>query len=153
AAADRRARAGCGAPARGGAVALRAGRCRRRAAGHDGRRVWPRDREHRGAGGAQAVSEAPAATAVPTGNTYDKYGSTNPVVKRLMSNFHRALAELWEIAAPESVLDVGCGEGILTCQWAERLPSGRVVGIDLEDPKLQADWRARRRPHPQYRAA
>jgi len=98
------------------------------------------------------VSEAPAATAVPTGNTYDKYGSTNPVVKRLMSNFHRALDELWDIAAPESVLDVGCGEGILTCQWAERLPSGRVVGIDLEDPKLQAEWETRRRPNLEYRA-
>ena len=24
-------------------------------------------------------------TAVPTGNTYDKYGSTNPVVRRLMA--------------------------------------------------------------------
>jgi len=98
------------------------------------------------------VSEAPAAAAVPTGNTYDKYGSTNPLVKRLMSNFHRALDELWEMAAPESVLDVGCGEGVLTCQWAERLPSGRVVGIDLEDPKLQAEWETRRRPNLEYRA-
>ena len=98
------------------------------------------------------MSEAPAAAAVPTGNTYDKYGSTNPLVKRLMSNFHRALDELWEMAAPESVLDVGCGEGVLTCQWAERLPSGRVVGIDLEDPKLQAEWETRRRPNLEYRA-
>ena len=97
------------------------------------------------------MSEAPAAAAVPTGNTYDKYGSTNPVVKRLMSNFHRALDELWEIAAPESVLDVGCGEGILTCQWAERLPSGRVVGIDLDDPKLRAEWESRSRPNLEYR--
>ena len=26
-----------------------------------------------------------------TGNTFDKYGSTNPVVKRLMASFHRQL--------------------------------------------------------------
>ena len=32
--------------------------------------------------------------AVPTGNTYDKYGSTNPVVRRLMAGFERTLDEL-----------------------------------------------------------
>ena len=91
--------------------------------------------------------------AVPTGNTYDKYGSTNPVVKRLMRGFHAALEELWEIAAPRSVLDVGCGEGVLTASWAERLGGGRIVGIDLEDPKLEAEWAERRRPNLEFRAA
>ncbi|MEA2450301.1 MAG: hypothetical protein QOG63_2233, partial [Thermoleophilaceae bacterium] len=51
--------------------------------------------------------------AVPTGNTYDKYGSENPVVKRLMAGFESALDELWGLAAPRSILDVGCGEGVL----------------------------------------
>ena len=97
------------------------------------------------------MSDAQAATAVPTGNTYDKYGSTNPVVKRLMRGFHDALDELWEAAAPESVLDVGCGEGVLTSEWAERLRDGRIVGIDLDDPKLRAEWDARRRPNLEYR--
>ena len=40
--------------------------------------------------------------------------------------------------APQSILDVGCGEGVLTEQWAQRLGDGRVVGIDLDDPKLRA---------------
>jgi 2-polyprenyl-3-methyl-5-hydroxy-6-metoxy-1,4-benzoquinol methylase len=69
-----------------------------------------------------------------TGNTYDKYGSSNPVVKRLMAGFERTLDELWAKASPRSVLDVGCGEGVLTSKWAARLRDGRVVGIDLEDP-------------------
>ena len=86
-------------------------------------------------------------TAVPTGNTYDKYGSTNPVVRRLMAGFERTLDELFTQAAPASVLDVGCGEGVLTEQWAQRIAPGRVVGIDLEDPKLAAEWAGRQRPN------
>jgi SAM-dependent methyltransferase len=93
-----------------------------------------------------------AATEVPTGNTFDKYGSQNPVVRRLMSNFHGALDELWERAAPESVLDVGCGEGVLTVEWAERLGDRRIVGIDLDDPKLRAEWAKRERRNLEFRA-
>jgi 2-polyprenyl-3-methyl-5-hydroxy-6-metoxy-1,4-benzoquinol methylase len=92
------------------------------------------------------------AEAVPTGNTFDKYGSTNPVVRRLMDNFHGQLDELWAKAAPGTVLDVGCGEGVLTCEWAERLGNGRIVGIDLHDPKLQAHWETRQRPNLEFRA-
>jgi ubiquinone/menaquinone biosynthesis C-methylase UbiE len=77
---------------------------------------------------------------VPTGNTFDKYGSSNPVVRRLMASFERDLSELFAIAAPRSILDVGCGEGVLTVGWANRLPHARVVGFDLEDPKLRAHW-------------
>jgi SAM-dependent methyltransferase len=92
------------------------------------------------------------ATEVPTGNTYDKYGSSNPVVKRMMAGFHGALDELWATASPESVLDVGCGEGVLTLEWAERLGDRRIVGIDLDDPKLSAEWAARTRPNLEFRA-
>jgi ubiquinone/menaquinone biosynthesis C-methylase UbiE len=95
---------------------------------------------------------SPATAEVPTGNTYDKYGSSNPVVKRLMTGFQGTLDELWERAAPESVLDVGCGEGVLTVEWAERLGDGRVVGIDLDDPKLRAEWDRRQRPNLEFRA-
>ena len=92
-----------------------------------------------------------SAPAVPTGNTFDKYGSTNPVVRRLMAGFERTLDELFRRAAPGSVLDVGCGEGVLTARWASQLSDGRVVGIDLEDPKLQAEWTLRRHPNLEFR--
>ena len=85
--------------------------------------------------------------AVPTGNTYDKYGSTNPVVRRLMAGFESTLDELFTRAAPESVLDVGCGEGVLTEQWAERLGDRQVLGLDLSDPKLRGEWARRQRPN------
>jgi 2-polyprenyl-3-methyl-5-hydroxy-6-metoxy-1,4-benzoquinol methylase len=91
-----------------------------------------------------------ATAEVPTGNTFDKYGSSNPVVKRLMTGFHSTLDELWAKAAPSSILDVGCGEGVLTADWAERLGDGRVVGIDLDDPKLRAEWEQRTRPNLEF---
>lgn len=88
---------------------------------------------------------------VPTGNTFDKYGSQNPAVRRMMNGFHRTLDELYAKAAPESILDVGCGEGVLTVEWAERLREGRIVGIDLDDPKLKAEWAGRVRPNLEFR--
>ena len=98
-----------------------------------------------------STSGATTAEAVPTGNTFDKYGSTNPVVRRLMAGFEGTLAQLFAHAAPESVLDVGCGEGVLTHQWAQQLGERRIVGIDLDDEKLKAEWATRRRPNLEYR--
>jgi 2-polyprenyl-3-methyl-5-hydroxy-6-metoxy-1,4-benzoquinol methylase len=94
---------------------------------------------------------------VVTGNTYDKYGSSNPVVRRLMAGFEHDLDELFELAAPSSLLDVGCGEGVLVQQWARRLrdrdpvDAGRVVGIDLEEESIQAGWAERQAPNLEYR--
>jgi len=86
-----------------------------------------------------------------TGNTYDKYGSTNPVVRRLMATFERTLDELFAQAGPQSILDVGCGEGVLVEKWARRLGDKRVVGIDLEDATLQAEWEQRQAPNLEYK--
>jgi len=98
------------------------------------------------------VSGGVTAAEVPTGNTFDKYGSSNPVVKRLMGGFHSTLDELWTKAGPSSILDVGCGEGVLTLEWAKRLGDRRIVGIDLEDSKLRAEWEKRERPNLEFRA-
>jgi SAM-dependent methyltransferase len=88
---------------------------------------------------------------IVTGNTFDKYGSTNPVVKRLMAGFEGALQELFGLADPESVLDVGCGEGVLVHRWATERPGARLVGIDLEEPSIQAGWAEREAPNLEYR--
>jgi ubiquinone/menaquinone biosynthesis C-methylase UbiE len=88
---------------------------------------------------------------IPTGNTYDKYGSTNPLVRRLMAEFEGQLSELFAAAGPSSVLDVGCGEGVLTAEWARQLEPGRIVGVDLEDPKLADEWASRPLPNLEFR--
>jgi 2-polyprenyl-3-methyl-5-hydroxy-6-metoxy-1,4-benzoquinol methylase len=88
---------------------------------------------------------------IVTGNTYDKYGSTNPVVRRLMGGFQRTLDELFDRAEPTSLLDVGCGEGLLVHRWAQRLGERRVVGIDLQEESIQAGWAERQAPNLEYR--
>lgn len=89
---------------------------------------------------------------VVTGNTYDKYGSENPVVRRLMAGFHSNLDELCEQAAPGSLLDVGCGEGVITEAWAGEIAPGRVVGVDLDDPFLRGEWEQRGLANLEFRA-
>jgi SAM-dependent methyltransferase len=89
---------------------------------------------------------------IVTGNTYDKYGSTNRLVRRMMTGFEGALDELMGTAQPRSLLDVGCGEGVLVQRWAERLGAEcRVVGIDLEEESIQAGWSQRQAPNLEYR--
>jgi SAM-dependent methyltransferase len=89
---------------------------------------------------------------IVTGNTYDKYGSSNPAVRRMMAAFERSLDELLALAEPRSLLDVGCGEGVLVHRWAERLGAQtRVVGIDLEEDSIQAGWAEHQAPNLEYR--
>jgi ubiquinone/menaquinone biosynthesis C-methylase UbiE len=88
---------------------------------------------------------------IVTGNTYDKYGSQNPLVRRLMGGFERTLDELMASAGPRSLLDVGCGEGVLVHRWALRMPAARLVGIDLQEESIQAGWSQREAPNLEYR--
>jgi 2-polyprenyl-3-methyl-5-hydroxy-6-metoxy-1,4-benzoquinol methylase len=98
------------------------------------------------------VPAAGGPLAVPTGNTFDKYGSANPVVRRLMAGFEGTLGQLFARADPQSVLDVGCGEGVLTHRWAEQLGDRPVLGVDLPDARLEVEWRTRRRANLEFRA-
>lgn len=63
------------------------------------------------------VSGGATEQGVVVGNVYDKYGSRNPIVKRLMRGFEGVLSELVAQAAPASIHEVGCGEGYWVLRW------------------------------------
>lgn len=88
----------------------------------------------------------------PAGNTYDKYGTRNPLARLLVARFLAAAEESVVAVAPASVLDVGCGEGVVTERIARLLPDGEVVGLDVADPRLVAEWDARREANLSFRA-
>lgn len=47
------------------------------------------------------------------GNVYDKYGTRNPIARALMRGFLEAVTDLYRRSEPQSVLEVGAGEGHL----------------------------------------
>jgi len=81
---------------------------------------------------------------VPTGNTYDKYASTNPIEQRMMRGFFGAFDTMLDAAdrphTPRRILEIGVGEGIVTQRVIERFPDAAVLGLDLPDDDLADDW-------------
>jgi 2-polyprenyl-3-methyl-5-hydroxy-6-metoxy-1,4-benzoquinol methylase len=69
---------------------------------------------------------------VVIGNTFDKYGSRNPIVRWMMSGFEVALASLVAKAAPQSIHEVGCGEGYWVCQWIKHGLSARGSDFSVQ---------------------
>lgn len=55
------------------------------------------------------------------GNTYDKYGTVNPLARALMAGFLAEVTRLAGSVAPSSVLEVGCGEGHLAAHLLAHL--------------------------------
>jgi 2-polyprenyl-3-methyl-5-hydroxy-6-metoxy-1,4-benzoquinol methylase len=74
------------------------------------------------------------------GNVYDKYGSSNPVARRLMAGFMSQLDELVERTGATEAHEVGCGEGELAIRLARR--GIRMRGTDAFPQVLEE---ARRR--------
>ena len=77
---------------------------------------------------------------VPTGNTYDKYASSNPIERRMMAGFFDCFDRFVDAAAPQRVLEVGAGEGLVARRMLERRPDLAMAILDLPDPELAANW-------------
>ncbi|MYL25271.1 MULTISPECIES: class I SAM-dependent methyltransferase [Halomonadaceae] len=66
---------------------------------------------------------------VVIGNTFDKYGTKNPIARKLMRGFDQTLSELVDKSRPESIHEVGCGEGFWVLRWHEQ--GMQVRGTDF----------------------
>ncbi len=58
-------------------------------------------------------SRVPSTDGNVLGNHYDKYGTKNPIAKKLMQGFLDAVTDLYRAEGARAVLEVGCGEGKL----------------------------------------
>jgi ubiquinone/menaquinone biosynthesis C-methylase UbiE len=94
----------------------------------------------------------PADLQGPAGNLYDKYGTRNPLARLLVARFLAAVGAAVGEAGARSVLDVGCGEGVVTERIAARLPHAHVVGLDVDDPRLRSHWAERANENLSFRA-
>jgi ubiquinone/menaquinone biosynthesis C-methylase UbiE len=88
----------------------------------------------------------------PAGNTYDKYGTRNPLARRVVSRFLREAERAVEETGAKTILDVGCGEGVLTERLARTLPRAQVTGLDIGGAGLESEWDARTRRNCAFRA-
>ena len=76
------------------------------------------------------------------GNVYDKYGTRNPIARRLMGGFTADLDELVERSGEREAHEVGCGEGELSIRLAGK--GLRVRGTDAF-PQVLREARERAR--------
>jgi 2-polyprenyl-3-methyl-5-hydroxy-6-metoxy-1,4-benzoquinol methylase len=82
----------------------------------------------RGCSEAEPRSNPFNAGAESGGNVYDKYGTSNPIERRLVAGFMADLDELVERTEAHDAHEVGCGEGEVSIRLAER--GMRVRGTD-----------------------
>jgi SAM-dependent methyltransferase len=75
-------------------------------------------------------------------NTLEWKGRTGPFTIEVNpgvfapTHTSRTIAEALEIGAGETVIDVGCGSGVLSLV-AARLGAGRVIGVDLSEEAIE----------------
>ena len=76
---------------------------------------------------------------VPLGNQYNKYDSKNPVTKWLMTGFLEAFDRATDvIERPDSVLEIGCGDGVMLERVRRRWkPMPVACGLDLGFEELK----------------
>ncbi|QKC91426.1 class I SAM-dependent methyltransferase [Mesorhizobium sp. NZP2234] len=88
------------------------------------------------------VAGGKAEDGVVIGNTYDKYGTRNPIARRMVAGFDDALSGLVAKANPATIHEVGCGEGYWVMRWLGQAIDARgtdfstqVIGMARENAR------------------
>jgi len=79
--------------------------------------------------GAPIETNGPETAYGPAGNVDNKYETRNPIARRLVAGFLRTFDALVDQSGARTVLDVGCGEGVLSCRLGSR--GLDVHGVDV----------------------
>jgi 2-polyprenyl-3-methyl-5-hydroxy-6-metoxy-1,4-benzoquinol methylase len=73
----------------------------------------------------------------PEGNYYDKYGSSNIIIKKIMNNFFKNISILITSIKYNNVFDVGCGEGYVTNYISKLSTNIKIEGIDISERVIE----------------
>jgi SAM-dependent methyltransferase len=79
----------------------------------------------------------------PIGNASAKYDAGNAATRAMLRRFLREIDRAAARIGPASVLDVGCGEGVVTERFARLLGGATVLGVDADDKRLRDEWEKR----------
>lgn len=70
------------------------------------------------------------------GNSFDKYNSKNPIVNWMMNGFESALTDLVKTSHPQTIHEIGCGEGYWVLRWKKQGYAARGCDFSKDVIKL-----------------
>src|ERR1035437_4180607 len=70
-------------------------------------------------------------------DNYRKHTHRNPILRLLLGNFFRNLANLTAAKTVDSILDVGCGEGFTLNRLKEKRIGKKLEGIEYSEAAIE----------------
>jgi trans-aconitate methyltransferase len=74
----------------------------------------------------------------PKTSNYQKYQTSNPLVRRLIQRFTQRVCTLVREFDPERIVDLGCGEGIVAAELSALGIDFQYLGIDQNPESIEA---------------
>lgn len=66
----------------------------------------------------------------------DKYISKNFILKFILNKFRKDVIKLVKLASPNSILDIGCGEGFIIREVADNF-NAKITAVDIEKEAIE----------------